>query len=516
MIPGRSYPNYQGQQGQFFHAPGAASGATGGFAPQGYGGHPHSVQQQQSGPPPQYGGFGPRPQQAPVGMGGPPIGAPPIVEAAPAEPPTDKEVQDRIDKMAEYYVRNGPRFEEMTIQKQGDNPLFSFLKGGPDYRYYRWKIYTRQANLSLDDVKNRLIIARSLRPPPNRAGPLPAEEEAKLQEAFNSLTGTKESIKATRKLITAITDTDQGTATRICSLALECTLNNVNFTDKLHLLYLLNDILHYYVKKRQDKTVIDAFAAALKPHLCEILASCTFGFSMPDVQKVHRVLNLWGSRSIYPKLTISILAALIRASGEEWAKQNNRPLPFSIGPGGPPNAPFPSPQGGPPGGGFPPAAGRGFGGPPAQGMQPQFQGGPPPGVPVGGGFPPPGVPPPMDSLMHLGPGLIVTLCKGRAPYMPLDPTEVPPSVPPAWDVPPDKVMVQKLDEFFREVHGEDRSERKRDSRRRRSPSSSRSPSRSRERRRRREDNRQRSRSRSSSRSRDRDRDRDRDRRSRSG
>lgn len=45
-----------------------------------------------------------------------------------------------IDKLANFVARNGPQFEEMTKQKQKDNPKFSFLFGGEFYTYYKFKV----------------------------------------------------------------------------------------------------------------------------------------------------------------------------------------------------------------------------------------------------------------------------------------------------------------------------------------------------------------------------------------
>ena len=53
---------------------------------------------------------------------------------------TDKELQNIIDKLANFVARNGQEFELMTKTKQKDNPKFSFLFGGDYNRYYEWKV----------------------------------------------------------------------------------------------------------------------------------------------------------------------------------------------------------------------------------------------------------------------------------------------------------------------------------------------------------------------------------------
>lgn len=51
----------------------------------------------------------------------------------------DLELKNIIDKLASFVARNGPEFEQMTKQKQKDNPKFSFLFGGEHFNYYKFK-----------------------------------------------------------------------------------------------------------------------------------------------------------------------------------------------------------------------------------------------------------------------------------------------------------------------------------------------------------------------------------------
>lgn len=51
----------------------------------------------------------------------------------------DHELKNIIDKLASFVARNGPEFEQMTKQKQKDNPKFSFLFGGDLFNYYKFK-----------------------------------------------------------------------------------------------------------------------------------------------------------------------------------------------------------------------------------------------------------------------------------------------------------------------------------------------------------------------------------------
>ena len=58
----------------------------------------------------------------------------------PPGPPDDPELKNIIDKLASFVSRNGPEFENVTKEKQQDNPKFSFLFGGPNYNYYQYRL----------------------------------------------------------------------------------------------------------------------------------------------------------------------------------------------------------------------------------------------------------------------------------------------------------------------------------------------------------------------------------------
>ncbi|KAA8528203.1 hypothetical protein F0562_035546 [Nyssa sinensis] len=97
--------------------------------------HPHVLHlQQQQQPPP---AFPHLPHQlVPSPFRGPYDSAPPL-----AVPPSDPELQKRIDKLVEYAAKNGPEFEAMIREKQQDNPAYSFLFGGEGHNYYCYKLW---------------------------------------------------------------------------------------------------------------------------------------------------------------------------------------------------------------------------------------------------------------------------------------------------------------------------------------------------------------------------------------
>ena len=58
-----------------------------------------------------------------------------------AEQPADAALEQRIGKLAEFAVKNGPPFVEMIRQKQQNNPEYGFLSNGAGSPYFRWKLY---------------------------------------------------------------------------------------------------------------------------------------------------------------------------------------------------------------------------------------------------------------------------------------------------------------------------------------------------------------------------------------
>ena len=52
-------------------------------------------------------------------------------------------------------ARNGAEFEQMTKNKQRDNPKFSFLFGGEFFNYYQYRVTTEQAILKQKQIREQ-------------------------------------------------------------------------------------------------------------------------------------------------------------------------------------------------------------------------------------------------------------------------------------------------------------------------------------------------------------------------
>ncbi|KAB0406634.1 hypothetical protein E2I00_018637 [Balaenoptera physalus] len=88
-----------------------------------------------------------------------------------------QELRNVIDKLAQFVARNGPEFEKMTMEKQKDNPKFSFLFGGEFYSYYKCKLALEQQQLICKQQAPELEAATALpplpQPPLAPAAPIP-------------------------------------------------------------------------------------------------------------------------------------------------------------------------------------------------------------------------------------------------------------------------------------------------------------------------------------------------------
>lgn len=259
--------------------------------------HPHPpavpqllhLQQQQQ-PPPAFPPLMP-PHLVPSPFLGPYDSSPP-----PAAPPSDSELQKRIDKLVEYAAKNGPEFEAMIREKQQDNPAYSFLFGGEGHNYYRYKLWLsthppggpfnpsfpassmpmmRPPNPMMSPSPlnapplggpqmhqppftppfydqqqphvhsqpfgghGRLDYDQSSRPFKGLAGPLPSDVAMELNNVLNNLTGTKESIKGAK-----IWFMQRSPFAPALAEALRDRVFVVDDSERqLHIIYLANDIL---------------------------------------------------------------------------------------------------------------------------------------------------------------------------------------------------------------------------------------------------------------------------------
>jgi len=223
-------------------------------------------------------------------------------QLGPSQPPAPANQRQRevIDKLAAYIVKSGPHLEDVTREKQSNNPLFSFLKeDGEYYEYYKWKIFEirqkqKEAESPWNLARNRIFN------PPNATGkPLSNEEKSALSQILDTLTPTKESIKKGKDYIMSLPEA----ASSICQFMCQRIKETPDFTARLNIIYLANDVLHHSIKP--DKP--SQFAEALYPYLPCILHR-TYHMQSPENQsKLSKILLIWKTKNVYSESKITEL-----------------------------------------------------------------------------------------------------------------------------------------------------------------------------------------------------------------
>ncbi|KAL5487291.1 hypothetical protein EMCRGX_G019874 [Ephydatia muelleri] len=344
-------------------------------------------------------------------------------------PPDDPELRTIIDKLANFVARNGPEFEQMTMEKQRDNPKFFFLFGGESNVYYKWKVATEQAAFqSQSSTPNMLpLMAQhqslanssqyaqpsyqqppSSGPPPWSQNPPPMGlfarlEHARLQEQsslqqlgltdpleieFTTVVSpvmescTKEAISAGKAWIFNHSRTREE-CNQVASFIARKTLTStgVGFTHKLHIIYLINDVMHHCLRKG---------AQELKQAIEDVIVQTFYNVHINDPDKsesLMKVLKIWESQKYFSDPSLQQIRTVLTEDPKTHSSAN------SSGTGG---------------------LDQGHGGngpvlPPWQQHQSQQQPLMPPQLLPPPILPPPGVynnqslPPPLPSLPHLGP-----------------------------------------------------------------------------------------------------------------
>uniref|UniRef100_A0A2P2LSM4 Calcium homeostasis endoplasmic reticulum protein-like n=1 Tax=Rhizophora mucronata TaxID=61149 RepID=A0A2P2LSM4_RHIMU len=323
--------------------------------------HPHLLHQQQQPPPPHFLPNLLHPLH-PSSFLGHYESAQPL---PPAPPPSDPELQKRIDKLVEYATKNGPEFENMIRKKQQDNPAYAFLFGGEGHTYYRYKLWLSTHPPGAPAHFNPPFAPSSVRmmpPPPNPlmntavaasasmhmmsappvhqppfppfydpqqhhhqhpqplgpharpdfdqssnsfkglSGLLPPDVAMELTNVLNSLNGTKESIKGAKTWFMQRSPFAPDLAE-----ALRDRIFDLDDSERqLHIIYLANDILFDSLQRRMDPHNLDDEAIAFKPFLGSMLARVYHNPQNKDENqsRLQKILHFWASKEVYDQDTI--------------------------------------------------------------------------------------------------------------------------------------------------------------------------------------------------------------------
>ncbi|XP_054880117.1 calcium homeostasis endoplasmic reticulum protein [Poeciliopsis prolifica] len=271
-------------------------------------------------------------------------------------PPEDQELRNVIDKLAQFVARNGPEFEKMTMEKQKDNPKFSFLFGGEYFSYYKCKLAMEQQqhlfNPGTKDVVDIPPPSMQLVPPPPIAlSAAPSIDELIQQSQWNLqqqeqhlhtlrqeqvtaaitlameqqiqklLVETQLDITEFDNLLQPIIDTctkdaisagknwmfNNAKGPQHCELMAShlrnrITVDSAHFELRLHLIYLTNDVLHHCQRKQQKDLL-----AALQKVVVPIYCTSFLAVEEEKQQKITRLLQLWEKNGYFDEETIQQL-----------------------------------------------------------------------------------------------------------------------------------------------------------------------------------------------------------------
>ncbi|XP_017305173.1 calcium homeostasis endoplasmic reticulum protein [Diaphorina citri] len=256
------------------------------------------------------------------------------------KPPPDVESKNIIDKLAQFVARNGPEFEQMTKEKQAGNAKFAFLFGGEYFNYYQYRVTSEQLNRPSKDCPTTVppsnVTVEALTQQQSALNEqiqqsesnlkaqhevLKLQEDAKVDETIqktqlasftdeaNTLnisletldsmlqpimdTCTKDSISSGKAWILQRA-VDEKSNTFFTKYLLYKVLNASSFLHKLHIIYLVNDILHHCVRKNVPelkKSVEDVVV----PMFCNVAKDAT----EEQQVKLNKLLTLWESKNHY-------------------------------------------------------------------------------------------------------------------------------------------------------------------------------------------------------------------------
>ncbi|XP_048583795.1 calcium homeostasis endoplasmic reticulum protein isoform X1 [Nematostella vectensis] len=275
----------------------------------------------------------------------------------PFPPPDDQELKNIIDKLANFVARNGSKFEDMTKEKQKNNPKFSFLYSGQNYHnYYRWRVsveiasnQTQQhqqqtqmvANSQYNKPQSSALVQQALvqqsinsapwqqqqqqtppqqvvtavPPPAQYAAPPPTvyqnapqppsdldfqEFDGMLQKLMDSC--TKDAISTGRGWVLNNAKSPQHCHHIMEYILKKCFAPGLTFPNKLHLVYIINDIVHHAARKN-----LTDLNSAVKEVVVPVFCYARQGDIGEGMQKLTKVLGIWETNDFFDAATLQKL-----------------------------------------------------------------------------------------------------------------------------------------------------------------------------------------------------------------
>ena len=243
--------------------------------------------------------------------------------------PEDPDLRTLIDGFAKFVAKNGLEFENLTKEKHKENPQFNFLFGGLYYQYYQQKL--NEARLSQSSDTDTSLSQISNQQP---IDPLFFEFEQIIKPVIAQC--TKDSISAGKSWILSHFHT-QDECIRVSQLLLSKTkpVPGSSFFDKLHIVYLINDLLHHCIRKNNQH-----LRRALQQQIPHIFSNCSKGATEENIRKLTKLVKIWRSQNYFEE---GVLVSLDFIVSQRESELSQHPLAASdIDP--PPPPPPPPPQ----------------------------------------------------------------------------------------------------------------------------------------------------------------------------
>ncbi|KAL6769583.1 hypothetical protein ACKKBG_A31580 [Auxenochlorella protothecoides x Auxenochlorella symbiontica] len=293
-----------------------------------------------------------------------------------AHPPPDPALAQRIVKLVEFAVRNGPSFVDLARQKQAGNPEYGFLTGGDGAAFFTWRLFAAVNHLPADQplaAGQHAAPAAPAAPQPGAVGAVPSSASPALPpevasgwtQVLAALSGSHTSIRASQEWFMACRQHAQGMA----EMMLQASKATQEAAKQLHLLYLANDVLFKALPSRPTGSTpeADAVAEAFCPRLGTMLRHAFLAGGQTDEAQAPllKMVNHWAEKRIYSQATIERmtmeLLGLVPEPGPAAAAPSPAAAPAPAGSAPQPTVPWanrpPVPPGLPPMAAQPPAPG---------------------------------------------------------------------------------------------------------------------------------------------------------------
>ncbi|KAF8823103.1 zinc knuckle domain-containing protein [Cardiosporidium cionae] len=285
------------------------------------------------------------------------------MEMRPVSAPQDEELVNIIHRVAEYCATNA-EMEEYVRQNNGHEHKFRFLVGGEGSDYFRWVLYCY--NMGIDPTKkepsneetsnaapaaastasespssNLVSLLMRYQEPTKVIPPLSEELEKELDDVLSSLEhqATADGIRTARHWVEVNCNVME-TAKQVAFAMLKKMETVDNFTQRLHLLYVIHDVLQNEALNKEAET---HYLEVFKPYLVWLLRPAyQLAIQLQDSseEKVTRILKLWLDRNIITETEQREMTTLMEVttlpSGQTDATKSStkRRSRFDQGPGG--------------------------------------------------------------------------------------------------------------------------------------------------------------------------------------